>query len=84
MRLESKYLIQEGGGTVQVRLLKAELAKNGKTQTWLAKQLGISSQTLSKRMQNGYFTVQDAELITELLDIKNPVEIFLQTSSNSK
>ena len=69
---------------MQIRLLKAELAKNGKTQSWLAKQMGVSYQTMSKRFKNEYFTVQDAEIIIELLGIENPAEIFLQSNSNSK
>lgn len=61
-------------------LLRAEIARAGKTQDWLAKKLGITPPVLSKKIREGRFGVDEAERITELLGIRDPGEIFLRSN----
>lgn len=61
-------------------LLRAEIARAGKTQDWLAKKLGITPPALSKKIREGRFGVDEAERITELLGIRDPGEIFLRSN----
>lgn len=65
---------------MQPNLLKAELAKKRKTITWLAEQFGITPQAMSTRINSGNFKVKDAQKVIELLEIENPVEIFLRSN----
>jgi transcriptional regulator len=65
---------------VKVNLLRAEMAKAGVTQTKLAEMLGVTPQNLSKKFKRGVFKTNEAEKIIEVLDIKNPTEIFFASN----
>lgn len=56
--------------------LKAEIARNGMTQSSVAKSIGISANTFSTKMKNGTFGIDEAEAISKLLNIGNPGAIF--------
>ena len=64
---------------MQVYKLKSYMALHGQTIIALAKFVGLSSKTMSEKI-NGKsdFTVKEAKLITELLEIENPLEIFFE------
>ncbi len=64
---------------VNINLLKSEIVKNGYTQKSLAKELGMSEQTFCRKMKKGVFGTDDAAKIIKILDIKEPVSIFLNT-----
>ncbi|WP_343118135.1 helix-turn-helix domain-containing protein [Romboutsia sp. MSSM.1001216sp_RTP31141st1_F12_RTP31141_220114] len=54
--------------------MKAE----GYTQKKLAEELGISSKTLSTKLKKGVFGSDEIEKMIIILNIKNPMEIFLK------
>ena len=63
---------------MQTRLLKAEMVKKKYTQAELAKAIGIAPNTLNRKLLGQReFTVSEAKKICDVLDIENPVEIFL-------
>ena len=64
---------------MKVNLLKAEIARAGMTQSELAKVIGMTAQTFSKRMKKQSFNLEEAEKIIKVLDIKNAADIFLSS-----
>ena len=46
------------------------IANNGIKKTWIAEQLGISQQLLNKRLKKKNFTIEDANIILEVLGYK--------------
>ena len=61
---------------IKVNLLKGEMAKQGYTQTALAKELGMAPKTLNAKMKKGVFKSNEIDAMIALLNISNPVEIF--------
>lgn len=72
----SNYATKEGRN-MNTNLFKAAIAKKGLTQARLAQQIGISANTLSKKI-NGKsdFVIWEVVAITNALELKNPQEIF--------
>ena len=68
-----------GGVNMQTYKLKSYMALHGQTIVALAKSVGLSSKTMSEKI-NGRsdFTVREAKMVTELLKIENPLEIFFE------
>lgn len=60
--------------------LKAEFARNGLTQKQVAEAIGISDQTLRRRISSGVFGSDEIEKLIKLLDIKDPMKIFFADS----
>ena len=56
--------------------LRAEMARNNVTQKELAKAIGISEKTFISRMKRGVFGTDEAQIMVETLNLKNPVDIF--------
>ena len=56
--------------------LKAEMVRNGMTQKDVAKAIGISEKTFINRMKKGNFRFDEAQVMVDLLRIKNPSTIF--------
>ena len=61
---------------MNVKALKAEIVKSGYTQAEVAKLIGISETTMSRRMNNKDFGIEEANKLIELLKIQNPQDIF--------
>lgn len=61
---------------VDINGLKAAWVKKGLTQAQVAKELNISSRTLSERLKKGVFGSDEIEQLVVLLDIENPIAIF--------
>ena len=61
---------------VDVRALRGEMAKNNVSQTQMAKTLGIAPKTFYNKMKNGNFGCDEAKLMTNELNIADPVSIF--------
>ena len=59
-------------------LLRAALAQQGMTQGKLAELVGISPNSLSRKL-NGkrQFTLGEAETISRVLELQNPAAVFL-------
>lgn len=62
--------------TVNVNLLKSYMVKAGYTQKELAKLLGISEQTLTRKLKKRVFGTDEAAKIVELLSIDDPKAVF--------
>lgn len=68
--------------TVNVNLLKSYMVKAGYTQKELAKSLGISEQTLTRKLKKRVFGTDEAAKIVELLSIDDPKAVFFRRMSN--
>lgn len=56
--------------------LRAEIARNGLTQKDVAKSIGVTATTFSKKMKDGSFGIVEAKMMIDLLGIRNPDAIF--------
>ena len=65
-----------GENVVNVNLLKSYMVKAGYTQKMLAQKLGISEQTLTRKLKKRVFGTDEAAKIVELLSIDNPQAVF--------
>ena len=66
---------------LNANLLKAEIARNGMSQRDVAKSIGMSANTFSKKIKNGTFGITEADQMIKLLGIQNPSAIFLIKSN---
>jgi DNA-binding XRE family transcriptional regulator len=62
---------------VNVILLRTYMRKARITQKQLAKLVGISEQTMCKRLRDRVFSTKEAATIARVLSIKNPATVFL-------
>ncbi|MCD7723518.1 MAG: DUF739 domain-containing protein [Clostridiales bacterium] len=58
------------------KALKAAIVKNGYTQEYVAKKIGMSSRTFSNKIKKGVFGSDEIEKMTLLLQLDKPWEIF--------
>lgn len=56
--------------------LRGVIAKNGKTQSDVAKMLGMSPKTFYLRMNKGVFGSDEIQIMIDELHIDNPMDIF--------
>ena len=56
--------------------LRGIIAKNGKTQSDVAKMLNITPKTFYMRMQKGVFGSDEIQIMIDELHIDNPMDIF--------
>lgn len=61
---------------VDVNLLRSYMVKAGYTQKMLAQKLGISEQTLTRKLKKRVFGTDEASMIVNLLDIDDPQAVF--------
>ena len=61
---------------IRTDLLRGEIAKNGYSQSDVAKKIGITSKTFYDKMAKGVFGSDEIEVMIDYLNIDNPVEIF--------
>lgn len=61
---------------VNIRKLKGAMVEKGMSQKSLATCLGINDKTLGRKMKSGKFNSNEMEKMIEVLEIKNPIEIF--------
>ena len=61
---------------LDVYAFKAALEKKGYTQKQLAKEIGISTRTLSNRIKTGDFGSVEIKKISEILEISDPMSVF--------
>ena len=62
---------------MNVNALKAEVVRNGLTMAQVAKLIGISKTTMSRRLKKQDFGLDEAERLIDVLHIQNPGDIFL-------
>ena len=56
--------------------LRGVIAKNGKTQSDVAKMLGMTPKTFNLRMSKGVFGSDEIQTMIDELHIDNPMDIF--------
>lgn len=56
--------------------LKGIIAKNGLSQSKVAKMLGITPKTFYNKMKSGVFGSDEIQIMIDSLNIDNPVDIF--------
>jgi len=56
--------------------LKGIIAKNGLSQSKVAKMIGITPKTFYDKMKNGVFGSNEIEIMIKELHIDKPIEIF--------
>lgn len=56
--------------------LRGIFAKNRKTQTDVAKMIGVTPKTFYMRMQKGVFGSDEIQIMIDELHIENPMDIF--------
>lgn len=62
---------------IAVDKLRGIIAERGMSQRKVAAHLGMAEKTFYSKMQRGIFGTDEVEQMIELLNIENPVEIFL-------
>ena len=61
---------------INVNALKGKIAERGKTQTDVAKAIGIAPKTFYDKMSKGIFGSDEIEIMIEYLSIEDPMKIF--------
>lgn len=61
---------------IDTRELRGIIARNGKSQSDVAKLLNITPKTFYIKMQKGVFGSDEIQIMIDELHIENPVEIF--------
>ncbi len=61
---------------IKTDLLRGEIAKNGLSQSDIAKIIGITPKTFYEKMKNGVFGSDEIQIMIDRLNIQDPVAIF--------
>lgn len=61
---------------INVNALKGKIVERGKTQTDVAKAIGIAPKTFYDKMSKGVFGSDEIEIMIEYLSIEDPMKIF--------
>ena len=61
---------------INVNALKGKIAERGKTQTDVAKVIGIAPKTFYDKMSKGVFGSDEIEIMIDYLSIEDPMKIF--------
>ena len=78
MAINPKYATKEGH-EMDANKLRAKITENGLSQNSVAKKMGISSNSLSRKLLGKReFTLSEVVALCEVLNIENPQEIFLK------
>ena len=56
--------------------LRGRIAEKEMTQEQVANEMGINPKTFSSKLKTGKFGLDEADKLIEILEIKNPAEIF--------
>jgi len=61
---------------VNTKLIRSKMILKDISMEDMAKEIKVSTKTLYTRFKNGRFNSNEIEIITRLLDIEDPIEIF--------
>ena len=61
---------------VDTNALRGIITSKGKSQKDIAIEIGIAPKTFYDKMKKGVFGSDEMEMMIDILDIKNPTEIF--------
>ena len=70
------YFDEGGDILIDVNKLKGSIVSAGKTQTDVAKRLGITPKTFSIKLKKGVFGSDEIEVMIDYLSIQDPLSIF--------
>lgn len=62
--------------TMKINALKGCIASKGLTQSDVAKAIGVSQSTFSRKMKTGSFGLDEAQRLIKFLKIRNAADIF--------
>lgn len=65
---------------MNINKLKGLFVEKGYTQQDIAKELKMTPNTLRRRMKDEVFNTDEINKLIELLDIKDPMEIFFKNN----
>ena len=63
---------------IDTNSLKGIIVTNGLSQRKVAKKLGITEKTFYEKMKKGIFNSDEIEVMINILNIKDPVNIFFK------
>ena len=66
---------------ILVNELKRIIAKNGLSQSDVAKHIGVTPKTFYEKMKKGVFGSDEIQIMIDILKIDNPNSIFLPNSN---
>lgn len=61
---------------INTNALRGIIAERGTSQSEVAKKIGIAPKTFYEKMGRGIFGSDEIEIMIDILDIKNPIDIF--------
>lgn len=61
---------------IDTNLLKGKIAEKGKSQSDIAKAIGIAPKTFYDKMNKGIFGSDEIEIMINVLEIDDPMRIF--------
>lgn len=61
---------------IKTDYLRGIIAKNGLSQTDVAKMIGVTPKTFYEKMKNGVFGSDEIQIMIDELHIENPMPIF--------
>ena len=77
MRYTKSNLKRYGGESViKTNELRGIIAKNGLSQTDVAKMIGVTPKTFYEKMKNGVFGSDEIQIMIDELHIDDPMPIF--------
>ena len=65
-----------GGNVIKTDELRGIIAKNGLSQSDVAKMIGITPKTFYEKMKSGVFGSDEIQIMIDNLHIENPIAIF--------
>ena len=75
--LQKSNLKRYGGESViKTNELRGIIAKNGLSQTDVAKMIGVTPKTFYEKMKNGVFGSDEIQIMIDKLHIEDPMPIF--------
>lgn len=69
---------------INTNKLKGLIVENGLTQSDVAKNIGIAPKTFYEKMKRGVFGTDEVEIMINLLNIKDPTNIFFANEVTCK
>lgn len=73
---KSNFKRYGGENVIKTDELRGIIAKNGLSQTDVAKMIGVTPKTFYEKMKNGVFGSDEIQIMIDELHINNPMLIF--------
>lgn len=73
---DSNFKRYGGENLIKINELRGIIAKNGFSQSDVAKMIGVTPKTFYEKMKNGVFGSDEIQIMIDELNIENPIAIF--------